>query len=416
MASELREGDLPLGPARSAADLVRGRVRPGRLGPGGSSPGPDASVTTRLLAVLPFLVMAIVVGVDVLAGPAVGFLPLLSLGPALAAVSVRPARTMLIGLLAMLLCLGLAVFDHLTTSRRDLIALVTIAGVTAAGAAASAGRRRRERELADVTAAAEAAQQVLLRPVPARLGQAAVAVRCVSATASARIGGDLYDVVKVGDRVRLIIGDAQGKGLAAVKTAATVLGAFREAAHDVPDIAELAEWIESSALRDAAREEFVTAILAELSSDCSSIELVNCGHPPPLLVRGARACVLEPAHYGLPFGLAGLGPAGRSSDRICLARDDRLLFYTDGITEARNKAGQFYEIERCGALIDGMAGEAALKLISDDVTRHVGHAVLDDATLLLVSRGQAPGCAELLSVQPRSDLAGWVALGDCPGS
>jgi hypothetical protein len=84
--------------------------------------------------------MAAVAVVDVLAGPGVGFLPVLSLGPALAAVSRRATQTALIGGLALILWGSLAMYDHLAGSRRGVIALVTILGVTAAGVAASAGR------------------------------------------------------------------------------------------------------------------------------------------------------------------------------------------------------------------------------------------------------------------------------------
>ena len=184
--------------------------------------------------------------VDVLAGPRVGSLPVLSPGPALAAISSRPLATALIGALALACGVILAVYDDLDASRLGVIALGTIAGVTAAGVIASAGRRRRERELADFKAIADAAQQILLRPVPRTIPPADIAVRYVSAAASARIGGDLYEAVSSGGGVRLIVGDVLGKGLAAARTAAVVLGAFRESAYDAARLAEIAARIEAS--------------------------------------------------------------------------------------------------------------------------------------------------------------------------
>ena len=97
-------------------------------------------------------------------------MPLLSLGPALAAVSLRPVQTVLMGGLAMALSLLLAAYDGLLGSRQWFIALATIVGVTVTGVIASAGRQRREREFADVRAVAEVAQRVLLRPVPTGAG------------------------------------------------------------------------------------------------------------------------------------------------------------------------------------------------------------------------------------------------------
>jgi serine phosphatase RsbU (regulator of sigma subunit) len=90
----------------------------------------------------------------------------------------------------------------------------------------------RERELADFKAIADATQQILLRPVPRAIPPVDIALRYVYAAASARIGGDLYEVVAVGDSIRLIVGDVLGKGLPAARTAAVVLGAFCESAYD----------------------------------------------------------------------------------------------------------------------------------------------------------------------------------------
>ena len=227
---------------------------------------------------------------------------------AVAAVSLRLAHTVLVGGLALVLCLLLAVYDNLLDSRRAVIALATIAGVTVAGAIASAGRHRRERDLADVSAVAEAAQRVLLRPVPALVGPVEVAVRYISATATARIGGDLYEVIAAGQAVRLIVADVQGKGLAAVQTAALVLGAFREAAYDAAGLAEIAALIDLSLQRQAPAEEFVTAVIAQIPAGSQAIEILNCGHPPPLGVDGDAVREIEPAETNLPLGLAQPAP------------------------------------------------------------------------------------------------------------
>ena len=261
--------------------------------------------------------MGAVAAADVLAGPGFGLLPLLSLGPALAAVSLRPVHTALVGGLTLVLCLLLAVYDDLLESRRTAIALATIAGVTAAGMIANAGRHRRERELADMTAVAEVAQRVLLHPVPREVGPLQVAVRYISASAAARIGGDLYEVIPAGQAVRLIVADVQGKGLAAVQTAALVLGAFREAAYDAAGLAEIAAQVECSLLRQAAAEEFVTAVLAQISDGRPAIEILNCGHPPPLLLSGHMARFIEPCeaccHSAWPSCPAGRARAPPST-------------------------------------------------------------------------------------------------------
>jgi serine phosphatase RsbU (regulator of sigma subunit) len=355
------------------------------LGSGGiqvKAPGPARHWV--LLRTLPFLLMAAIVVEDILAGPTEGSLPMLSIGPALASVFWRATATALIGSLALVLAVVLAASDNVLDTRRGVIALVTILGVTVAGVVASAVRQRQERELANVRAVAEVAQQVLLRPVPDRTPPLEIAVRYVSASAAARIGGDLYEVISTPRHVRFILGDVQGKGLPAVRTATVVLGAFREAAFDATDLTEIASRIELSLRHQAAEEEFVTAVLGQADVGGSSVEILNCGHPPPLLVRNRVVAPVEDPDPGLPLGLASLAPSTRTPMKIPFDPGDQMLFYTDGVSEARNKAGAFYPLSRCGALLDGREPQTALYRLQDDVTQYVGHALEDDAAMLLI--------------------------------
>jgi len=367
---------------------MKARFARARRGPAAGVPVTPPGPHSVFLAALPFAVVAGVVAVDVLAGPGVGFLPVLSLGPALAAISRGPLSTALIGTLA-LACGGfLAVYDGLADSRRGVIALCAIAGVTGAGIVASAGRRRRDRELADFKAIADAAQQILLRPVPRKIPPVDIAVRYVSAAAPARIGGDLYEAIPAGGGVRLIIGDVLGKGLPAARTAAVVLGAFRASAYDAAGLAQIAARIEASLQQQEAGEEFVTAVLAQVSADGREAEILNCGHPPPLLVRDGEVAVTGPAEASLPLGLAALASAAREASTIPLKDGDRLLFYTDGITEARDGQGTFYPLERSGALLGLPDLGCALERLAEDVLQHVGHALADDAAMLLIGQGR----------------------------
>src|SRR5437764_5144814 len=209
---------------------------------------------------MPFVSMVAVSVLALVASGVQGVLPLLSLGPAFAALAGGPRRTLITGCVAAMLCAALAAYASMHTSSRTGLAFATVAGVTLAGVIASFGRQRRERELADVTAIAEATQQVLLRPVPQQVGEIKLAVRYMSAASGARIGGDLYEAVTTSAGLRVIIGDVQGKGLSAVQTAATVLGAFREAAHDAPSLAVITDRIEASLARQGDSEQFVTAV------------------------------------------------------------------------------------------------------------------------------------------------------------
>lgn len=348
------------------------------------------SKTQVALYALPFLIMAAVTAVALAVARGASILPLLSLGPAFAAVTGRVRFMLAISSVAIALCALEAAYEN--APQRAVLAFATIAGVTVAGIIASAGRRHREREFAKMTAIAEATQRVLLRPVPGQIGPAHLAVRYMSATSGARIGGDLYEAVPVGRGLRLIVGDVEGKGLPAVQTAATVLGAFRECAYDAASLAVIANRIEASLARQTVTEQFVTAVIAEVNADGSAIELLNCGHPAPLLLTGGTHRYLEPREAGLPLGLAEFGHIRGEPLRVPVRPGDAVLFYTDGITEARDRSGEFFPLHDKRALAAACDTDPgrALDRLSEQVVRHVGHTLDDDAAMLLVRLEGAP--------------------------
>jgi serine phosphatase RsbU (regulator of sigma subunit) len=380
------------------------------------------SRTQVALGALPFLVLAAVTLIDVLVGHSIGLLALLSLGPAFAAVVGGLRRMIIVACLALALCVFLATYKDRVIDVDDELAFLTVLGVSVAGVIASTLRERQERELTDVRTVAEVAQQVLLRPVPAEPGAVQVAVRYISATSRATIGGDLYEVIAAPDATRFIIGDVQGKGLEAVKMASTVLGSFREVAPDTSDLAVIAARIEATLARELSDEQFVTAIVAQVSADGSKVEMLNRGHPPPLVVDSAGPRLLEAAEGGLPLGLAQLeadpsqpgqpgragqpgqtgqpgqmGQPGRAGQPgspgrtavIEVGPGDRILFYTDGVREARGRSGEFFPLAQSPAVREAGDPDHILDALSAEVLRHVGHALDDDAAMLLIRREPA---------------------------
>jgi len=340
--------------------------------------------TQRLLELLPFAVMAAVVVVDVVTGPGVGYLPLLSLGPAFASVSCTVRRTALIGLLASALCVLLVAYNDQDWTLRNILNVLAIAGVTVASMLASAGRIRRERQLANVLMVAEAAQRVLLRPVPRRAGDLDVALSYTSAAAEARIGGDLYEVVTTPDGVRVIVGDVQGKGLEAVETAALVVGTFRQAAYDQADLQGVVSRLEQVLARHLSDDErFVSAVIAEVTA--GGIAFLNCGHPPPLMLyKDGTTSFAEPPEESPPLGLTDFRLEVPKPFHLPFGPGDRVLLYTDGVIEARDRHGAFYPLsDRVGMLRDQDPQEA-LDALRADLLRHVGSPLPDDAAMLLL--------------------------------
>ena len=127
--------------------------------------------TQDTLKLLPFVVMGAVAVVDLASGPTAGLLSMLALGPAFASVACGLARTTLVGAVALALFVVLGLYNDILWTSRTNITMIAILGVTVASVLASAGRLRHERQLADVRSVAEAAQRVLLRPVPRRAGR-----------------------------------------------------------------------------------------------------------------------------------------------------------------------------------------------------------------------------------------------------
>jgi hypothetical protein len=340
-------------------------------------------------------------------------LPLLAVPPALAGIGAATPRLPLAYGAVMLLA-AIAAAPFTTTAEVPAVTAVSILVVTLISASGGARGGQENQRLADVTSVAEAAQRALLRPLPRQVGPLELGVVYLAAAAEARVGGDLYEVTRTQFGIRLIVGDVRGKGLDAVEIAADVLGVFREVAHEVYTLAEVARRIDASLARRPAAplEEFVTAVLAEIDPAAGSLTIYNCGHPPPLVLSPggngpagngpagnspgesdgqgpARRLRVTPVNVpapALPLRLMSLGDTSGAERTVPLQPGDALLLYTDGVTEARNARREFYPLEERVAEVAAKAGGAdgdLLDRLRDDLVRYVGAPLDDDAALLL---------------------------------
>jgi serine phosphatase RsbU (regulator of sigma subunit) len=337
---------------------------------------------------LPFILILLVGALRLITGPGFGLLPLLAVGPASAAAVGGRMFTLWVGGTAAAQG-GLIAFDAdpNPSAKTVVVSFSAIAGVTVFALLASHIRLRRERELAEVRAVADITQRVVLRPVPDRVGPLRLAARYLSASAQARIGGDLYAVVPTAlGGVRLIIGDAEGKGLVALREAATVMGTFRAAAYQEYTLAAIADSIEATLDHELDDEQFITAVLAQVSPDGTKMEVINCGHPQPLQLGPRGPQFLGPAEGNPPLGLGLSGVIERHSFTVPLRPGEPVLFYTDGLSEARNRAGEFFPLTEAAAMRVSTDPSALLGRLSAEVSRYVGHQPHDDMALLLVER------------------------------
>ncbi|GAA1544190.1 hypothetical protein GCM10009730_61670 [Streptomyces albidochromogenes] len=182
----------------------------------------------------------------------------------------------------------------------------------------------------------------------------------------------------------MIVGDVQGKGLEAVETAAVVLGAFREAAYDEPDLRSVGARLERAADRELRGEKFVTTVLTEIG-DYQSVTLLNYGHPAPLFVRSdGTVDFAEPPCIALPLGLGMSGTSGPEPYDAVFRPGDQLLLYIDGVTEARDRTDRFYPLSERAVLLEDPDPEAALQTLRADPVEHVEGPLGDDAAMLLL--------------------------------
>lgn len=217
------------------------------------------------------------------------------------------------------------------------------------------------------------------------------------ATAETRMGGDLHAVRSTRHGLRLLIGDARGQGAVAGAGAHAVLDAFGSAA-DALTLDALVEALDAAVLRHAAArtdgtgtEDFVTAVVAELSPDGGTLRLVNRGHPAPLLLRPGSVTALTSCEPGPPLGLRELAPPGDWSATVPLPGDATLLLLTDGTTEARDADGAFYDPVARLRPHGGTGPESVVRTLRREVRAHVARRVgglpADDMAVLALRPG-----------------------------
>ncbi|MFD8980241.1 PP2C family protein-serine/threonine phosphatase [Streptomyces sp. NPDC059564] len=380
-----------------------------------SPPGPGAGGHHQVLFVLaecvPFAIALLVLLIELTPAHVLYTGPLLVATPALAAVTTGPRGTLVAAGLAVVVSVITATHNHAWGGQQVYTNLLALSLVTAASFTTSrAARTRRESQLNQVRRIAAAAQEVLLRPVPDRLGPVRAASMYLAAETGAQIGGDLYDAVQTRYGVRMIIGDVRGKGLPAVRAAAVVLGAFRESVHYEDDLVEVINHCAAALRRDAALasasgnaetdppdgadallEGFVTALVAQIP-DGPHIEIVNRGHCPPLLLHGGTVRPLAPSTPLPPLGLEEFitGPPVRTESHP-FTPGDRLLLHTDGVIEARDRDGTFFDLAGTMSALRHYPRHAFLDAVRQALLRHTHSRLSDDVALILVDRREPEG-------------------------
>ena len=306
--------------------------------------------------------------------------PLFALGP-LAAAAVMSARaTAGFAAAAAALVVLSGLYKQNWDSAQHWVLLVDVVLVGAAAVVIAEVRVRLERRFAHVATIAEVAQRAVLPTLPDAAADVRVTARYQSAVEDAVVGGDLYDVSLVGCRTRFLVGDVRGKGFAAVEQAARVIRAFRQGAAVQASLPDVAHHMDAYLTPFMGDEDFATALLVD-ASDRGRVTLLSCGHPPPMLIRPDGTAELLSVPPRLPLGLGGDG----EPVTVAWGTGDRLLLYTDGLSEARDQQGRFLPLLELAPTLTASPPDVALDGVLELVRRHIeGGQLGDDLAMVLL--------------------------------
>ncbi|MFD5325182.1 PP2C family protein-serine/threonine phosphatase [Streptomyces sp. NPDC127092] len=360
----------------------------------------------KLLPAVPFLLIAAVTVVDVLVPPEVHLGPFLIAAPAVTASFAGPRMTAFVGAVAVLAQSVVAVARTSLTDLNHTYQIVALILISVIVTFFAHLRERDEGRVTRLRSIAHAAQSVVLRPLPHRAGPLRIASVYLAAEEEAQMGGDLYAAARTASGTRLLIGDARGKGLDAISEASLVLGAFRVTAARERELPELVRHLEAgvgsaeingatgvgsgagpgAAGDDHTDEAFVTAVVLDIPDREPVVRFVNCGHPPPLLLREGRVISLDAGGASPPLGLSDVLAPDVTVETFAFDVGDVLLLYTDGVVEARDRSRAFYPLTERLTAWAGDDPQTLLDRLRADLQAYAGGHLGDDAALVAVER------------------------------
>jgi phosphoserine phosphatase RsbU/P len=251
----------------------------------------------------------------------------------------------------------------------DTISTEAAALVENAFLAQSEESARRYREELKIAAAI---QQGLMEFAIPNLPYARVHARSV---ACKEVGGDFYDVIATPEGLYIVIADISGKGVSAAILASTLQGLLYGLLLAGQPLAQIADAANRYICKKNVQK-YATMILVKLDPD-GRFEYVNCGHIQPVLTSNGSVKRLENAN--MVVGL--IAEATFASDRFQLSAGDRVVFATDGVTEAENLEGEFFGDERLEAALQSSTIEGVLSQVESFMN---GAPPNDDVTMLEV--------------------------------
>ena len=266
-----------------------------------------------------------------------------------------------------------------------LVAVFVMSWIVKSRYTDTAARARRSEPL---SAAAEV-QWDLLPPLTCSTEQVSVSGILEPAYA---IGGDSFDYAFDQTSVDFAIIDAIGHGMSAVLMSAAAINSLRNSRRARRDLTAAYDIADESIASQFGECYYVTGIIGSLGLDTGILSWINAGHVLPMLVRNgtyAGPLLCRPSH---PLGLGG--PVVEVAEQV-LQRGDRVLLYTDGITEARSSQGSFFGEERLAdflvrASLERLPARETVRHLADNIIEFSDNGLGDDATMLLIEYQPPP--------------------------
>jgi phosphoserine phosphatase RsbU/P len=192
------------------------------------------------------------------------------------------------------------------------------------------------------------------------------------------IGGDFFDAVNTKEGLAVVLADVSGKGVSAALLASTLQGMIYSHLSAGMALVDVVTAVNQFFAEKMGGEKYATVLIARLRRD-GELEYINCGHVPPLLVCGGE--VMRPPHGNVPVGL--LADATFESATCQMKSGDRFILVTDGVTEAENPKGDFFEDSRLEvAAVKYPTLEGIFSAVSEFCA---GNPLSDDCTVVELS-------------------------------
>lgn len=200
------------------------------------------------------------------------------------------------------------------------------------------------------------------------------------------IAGDSFDYAVNERYAHVAIVDAMGHGLEASRIANLAVASYRHSRRRGLDLPDTLRAMDAVVADQFGPERFVTGQLAEIDLAHGAVRMLSAGHPRPLLLRDGHLVGEVECHTVLPIGL---GDVDVVTADVSLQPGDRLLFYTDGVVEARSASGEEFGLERLGdlaarAVASGEPPAETARRLIHSVLAHEAGNLRDDATIVLV--------------------------------